>query len=737
MSNHNFIVVSNRLPVTVSKNNGKLEFTPSPGGLATAMSSVESDDPMLWVGWPGINSEDLTPSDKRIITNKLREFGCAPVFLSAEQVEKFYEGYSNETLWPLFHYFQSTAQFNTEHWKTYRQVNALFNKAILKYADANATIWVHDYHFMLLPGTLRKSLKNASIGFFLHIPFPSFEIFRLLPQRQEILEGLLGADLVGFHIYDYVRHFTSSVLRALGHESQNGSIMLGDRIVKADAFPIGIDYKKFKKTVASKEVEAEIDTLTEHYKDQSIILSVDRLDYSKGILHRLEAFEAFLKQYPKHHRKVTMVVIAVPSRTAVDAYKELRDQVEQAVSRINGEFGDVDWAPISYQFQNQPFHKLLALYAHADVALVTPVRDGMNLVAKEYVACKQKTSGVLILSELAGAVDELPEALVVNPNDTTSIVEALETALRMPVRQKKMRITAMQRRLSSYDVQRWASDFLDQLNQTKELQHKRNQKLLNVEAKKSLTQEFAAAKKPLIVLDYDGTLKPFVNSAKANTAVPSRKLISLLSALTEKATVHIVSGRHREALDTWFAHLPLNLAAEHGYWVKRGNSWQSSNLDTSHFKGLVMPLLIKYTERTPGAVIEDKNSSIVWHYRNVPPELAYVRKQSLKHDLRDLLKDTGVSIHSGSKIIEIKPSSINKGTIVSDVLSTGSYDFVLCCGDDYTDEDMFKAMPDTDYAHSVKVGLGDTAARHQVASITDMLKLLKSLADSDKLPSSI
>ena len=365
-SKQKFIIVSNRLPVSVSRQNGKLVFNPSPGGLATAVSSVDAPDTgKLWIGWPGITSEELRPGERALITRKLRSSGCYPVFLTKIQVANFYDGYSNATIWPMFHYFQSLAKFNASHWQSYKEVNELFSKTVAKQADPEASIWVHDYHLMLMPSLLRNRLPETEIGFFLHIPFPSYEIFRLLPNRQEILNGLLGADLIGFHIYDYARHFLTSTHRILGLESTHGSIVLDDRMARVDAFPIGIDYEKFKAAVTDDITLAEVRTLKDHYRNQKIILSVDRLDYSKGILKRLEAFEQFLKDNPRYHKKVVLVVIAVPSRIEVETYKDLRDVIEKTVSRINGTFASVDWTPISYQFQNLPFEQLVALYFHS------------------------------------------------------------------------------------------------------------------------------------------------------------------------------------------------------------------------------------------------------------------------------------------------------------------------------------------------------------------------------------
>jgi trehalose 6-phosphate synthase/phosphatase len=732
MRESRFVIVSNRLPVSVSKVDGKLVFSPSSGGLATAMSSLDTGtSKQIWIGWPGISSDDLTTQEKAVITKKLRAYNSVPVFLTTQQVKLFYEGYANATLWPLFHYFESYAKYDDQYWDAYKKVNRLFVQAIVKHADERSTIWIHDYHLMLLPRLTRKVLPRSSIGFFLHIPFPSFEIFRLSPNRKELLEGLLGADLVGFHTYSYARHFMSSVLRTLGHESNHGSIMLDDRTVTADAFPIGIDYQKFTQALHDPVTEKEMALLQDHYDGKKIILSVDRLDYSKGIPNRLKAFEEFLQKNPSWHKKVNLVIIAVPSRTEVQTYRDLRESIEQTVSRINGTYATVDWTPISYQFKNIPFEQLIALYRRADVALVTPLRDGMNLVAKEYVACKQDTAGVLILSELAGAADELQEALRINPNDTPSIVTAIEAALTMPKRTQKQRLAAMQRRIAQYTVQRWASDFIEQLNYSKQ-QQSRGSKMLTPKDRSMLITDFTKANKRAILLDYDGTLKSFVNSPDPSQAAPSPALIKLLGELADQPGTElcIISGRTRDALEGWFGSLPISLVAEHGSWVKQNGEWAQGLFSFQEYKRKLLPVMERYAERTPGAHIEEKNFALVWHYRNVPPELAYARNASLKHELNGLLAGSEVSVFSGNKIIEVKPRAIRKSTIVTEILDSDYPDFILCAGDDYTDEDMFEALPE--FAYSIKVGLHETHARYQVASVEKLRELLKSLEQAAK-----
>lgn len=725
------VIVSNRLPVSVSKSaDGELVYTPSNGGLATAMSSLETGSKQVWIGWPGIASDELDDDEKTSISKKLEEYGCVPVFLTKEQVHNFYEGYANDTLWPLFHYFQSTAKFSDNYWQAYEAVNQLYAEAVFGHAGETSAIWIHDYHLMLLPELVRAQLPGSSIGFFLHIPFPSYEIFRLLPERKQILKGLLGADLVGFHTYDYARHFTSSVLRLLGHESRHGTITLDDRKIQVDAFPIGIDYKKFVSSVQSDEVAVELKRLDDHYRGQRIILSVDRLDYSKGIARRLEAFEQFLRENPQHHKKVALVMVAVPSRTEVDTYRELRDYIEQTVSRINGMYATIDWTPISYQFKNLPFEQVVALYAKSDVALVTPLRDGMNLVAKEYVASKQDRTGVLILSEMTGAMDELPESLRINPNNTSTIVQAIDQALSMPEAEQRQRLRKMQRRLAQYSVQRWASDFIEQLGYSHERQMRQSGKILRNGNQGKLIEDFSKASKRLLLLDYDGTLAQFVDSPDPDAAAPQQALLTDLKVLASmpNTEVCIISGRTREALESWFGDLPLTLVAEHGSWVKQDNNWAQEQVPFQQYKDVLLPIMERYAERTPGAEVEVKNFALVWHYNGVAPELAYDRTANLKHELNTLVGNSEVGVYSGRKIVEVKPRGIHKGTVADELLADSQADFVLCAGDDYTDEDMFKSLPEE--AYTIKVGIKDTHARFQLPDVAAMRRLIHTLADT-------
>jgi trehalose 6-phosphate synthase/phosphatase len=544
-------------------------------------------------------------------------------------------------------------------------------------------------------------------------------------------EGLLGADLIGFHIYDYARHFLSSCLRLLGIPSHQGLLEYDGRTVKADAYPIGIDYGKFTDALQHKETKKSIETIQKSNKHQKLIVSVDRLDYTKGIPERLEAFRLLLEKYPEYIGKVRLLMVEVPSRTEVETYKNLRDTIEQAVSRINGMYGTVDWAPISYQFQNLPFNEIVALFAAADVALVTPIRDGMNLVAKEYLASKQKSPGVLILSEMAGAIDELPEALGINPGDTHLVAEAMHEALEMPKKEQLRRLGVMQRRLRSYTVQAWGEDFMNDLTQAGSARQMQHKKRMSAESRAELTAAFKQASTRLILLDYDGTLRKFVSTPRASAAKPTREVLKLLKKLTNdpKNQVAIVSGRPKKTLQGWFKGIRLTLAAEHGAYTRYDEEWVPVEDDFRPIKKQLRPILEKYVSRTAGSEIEEKDFALVWHYRNVAPELAFVRANELRRELEESLTDDSIGVFSGNKIVEIKPADINKGTIAAELDAVYQPDFVLCAGDDYTDEDMFGELSDSTF--TIKIGPGDTKARFQLASIEELLKLLEELTAAE------
>ena len=725
------IIVSNRLPVTVVKRKNDLSFQPSVGGLATGLGSIYKSYNSVWIGWPGIFSEKLDTKERKEIKRKLsREFSCYPVFLTKKDIDLYYNSFCNKTIWPLFHYFIQYTVFNKKLWEAYKQVNEKFRDIIIEIANPDDIIWIHDYHLMLLPKLVREKLPNAKIGFFLHIPFPSLEIFRLLPWRGEILEGLLGADLIGFHTYSYVKHFLDSVRRILGYEHTYGELTLTNRIVKADAFPIGIDYEKFANAASDAKVQREIDKIRKKVGDRKIILSIDRLDYTKGIPQRLEAFDLFLDKYPKFKGKVTFIVVAVPSRTKVEHYRLLKKQVDELIGKINGKHGALGWVPIWYLYHPLPFHMLAALYNTADIALITPFRDGMNLIAKEFIASKVDSKGVLILSEMAGAAEEMGEALIVNPNNREEIVESLRDALLMPDDEQIERNKAIQKRLQRYDVKRWAKDFINSLIHFNELQQELSTKRFTNEIKSKLLDDYSKSNTRLILLDYDGTLVHFAE--RPEKAKPDEELLKLLTSLASnvKNEIVIISGRDRATLDKWFGALNIGLVAEHGAWIKeRGKNWKTIEPLKNDWKKEILPVLEMYVDRTPGSFIEEKDFSVVWHYRNCNPELAAVRVKELKDILLNLTANLDIGVMEGNKVIEVKNINVNKGRAVLKWISKRQWDFILAIGDDLTDEDIFAVLPDT--AYSIKVGLGSSKAKFYVESVVDVRCLLSKLERAD------
>lgn len=725
------LIISNRLPVSVAKRANNLSFQPSVGGLATGLTSFRDSHQSQWIGWPGIAKDKISEQQKQEITDKLKKENCHSVFLSTKDVRNFYYGFCNKTIWPLFHYFPLYTAYEEPYWQTYRNVNKAFCETVIKIAKPDDCIWIHDYQLMLLPQLIRQKLPNAQIGFFLHIPFPSFELFRLLPWRKEILKGLLGADLIGFHTYDYVRHFLSSTTRIAGTEHSMGALAVDDRIVKADAFPMGIDYERYSEAAENPTVKKRLATIRKEVGNRKIIISIDRLDYTKGILQRLEAFDQFLTQNPEYKEKVTLILVAVPSRTGVEDYAELRRQLEGLVGRINGEHGSLGWVPVWYLYRFLPFERIAALYNAADVALVTPLRDGMNLIAKEFVATKKDGKGVLILSEMAGAASELGEAVTVNANDKQEIIDALKEALEMPIEEQTERNRLMQSRLSRYTVTRWANDFLEALSDVKKTQAELSVRRLAQPIREQLVAEYDKSSKRLFLLDYDGTLVGFVG--RPEKAGPDKELWALLQALaTEpKNEVVIISGRDKETLSFWLGNTNSSLIAEHGAWIKaKDKDWQVIEPLRNDWKDTIRPILELYADRTPGSSVEEKDFSLVWHYRKADSELASLRIQELRDAVLNFTENLDIGVFEGSKILEVKNIGISKGCATERWLAKGKWDFILAAGDDYTDEDMFSILPES--AYSIKVGYGISKARFNLYSVNELRGLLEELTNKQK-----
>lgn len=723
------LIVSNRLPIKIFKKDGAINYQTSEGGLATGLGSIYKQGNNLWIGWPGAEVED---SEKERVTSDMMEQNLCPVFLTQQEINDFYEGFSNETLWPLFHYFPTYSDYNPQYWEAYKQVNQKFANAIIKSATKDDVIWVHDYQLMLVPEMVRKEIPEISIGFFQHIPFPSYEVFRLIPWRKELLNGLLGADVIGFHTYDDVRHFISAANRISGLTNIANEIRVDTRTVTIDAFPISIDYKKYRALAEDANTRRNERKLRQLINHNRLIISIDRLDYSKGIIHRLQAYQLFLEQHPELRGKVAMIQLVVPSRDSVPKYKELKEEMNRMVSEINGRFSTLGWQPIQHFYRSFPLHLLSALYKAADVALVTPMRDGMNLVSKEFVASKTDQKGVLILSEMAGASRELSEALIINPNDIWDFADKIYQALNMPEDEQKRRMTAMQQTVSKFDIFNWVKNFMDKLEEVKAQQQAMLTRNINPSIRQKIAISYYYGQKRVIFLDYDGTLVPFNKNVMG--AVPDADLLQLLEDISSDKhnKVVITSGRDYQTLDKWLGHLPIDIIAEHGAWYKdHGKFWRSKRDLNDNWKQEIFNVMNQYARRTPGASIEEKSYSLAWHYRKVENGLGDLRAQELTADIKHFVSDRGLQLLQGDKVIEIKSIAVNKGRAARRWLEKEEYDFIMAIGDDYTDEDTFKAMPED--AITIKVGSTISAATYYLSSYEEVRKLLREMANASSI----
>ncbi|MDO0825204.1 bifunctional alpha,alpha-trehalose-phosphate synthase (UDP-forming)/trehalose-phosphatase [Desulfosporosinus nitroreducens] len=737
------LIVSNRLPLNGVQQNGKLIFEQSAGGLVSGLSayldSLKStsaqDIEYIWIGWPGITVPDkMQPEVKSVLS----DLCASPVFLSEEAMDKFYLGFCNKIIWPLFHYFPTYTVYDKDYWFQYQDVNKIFRDAVLEVIKPGDIIWVHDYHLMLLPSLLREKLPHTPIGFFLHIPFPSYELYRLLPAAwgSEILHGLLGANLIGFHTQEYAQYFLRSTLRILGHEHKLGQILSQDHAVKVDAFPMGIDFQRYHSIPMGSEFGHNLKELEQLLHGFKAILSVDRLDYSKGIGNRLQGYKLFLETNPQWCEQVVLLMIVVPSRVGVEHYQQMKRQIDELVGEINGRFGTLNWTPIIYQYKHLPLDSLLAMYRQSDVALITPLRDGMNLIAKEYVAARTDQTGVLILSEMAGAAKELGEALIINPNNLEAISGALQQALAMPETEQKKRNQVMQHRLKGYDVVRWSGDFIQELMQVQKDQFFT---LPLDQHKQALLTAFHQADKRLLLLDYDGTLVPFTNNP--DQAKPDQELLDLLKDLAKAGTeVVIISGRDRGILETWLGFLNITLVGEHGAWLKRrGEQWSLSKPLVNSWKRQLMPMLEMYTDRLPGSFIEEKEFSLAWHFRQANSELSAACARELMDELVAFTSNVDIHILQGNKVIEVRNSEVTKGSTGLSLALKQDYDFILAIGDDTTDEDLFAILA---LEHSwpgvlapkkftIRVGTDKSQASYFLPNYVKVRKVLQELADME------
>jgi len=727
------VVVSNRLPVDSQIGaDGTVTWVRSPGGLVTALESVMRDTTAAWVGWPGSADLEVEPFDAD-------GMHLVPVPITGEDFEHFYEGFSNATIWPLYHDVIAVPEFHREWWERYVAVNERFAAAVATVAAEGATVWVQDYQLQLVPRMLRQLRPDLAIGFFLHIPFPPYGLFSQLPWRARIVDGLLGADVVGFQRASDAANFATAVRRLSGavvRAQRRGSqveVLDGEgrrRTVDVRAFPISIDAAALDALARTPAVQARAREIRESLgAHRTLFLGVDRLDYTKGIVHRLKAYGELLEDGLIHVDDAALIQIAVPSRERVAAYVQLRDEVELMAGRINGDHQTLSHRAISYHYHAYPREEMAAMFLAADVLLVTALRDGMNLVAKEYVASRFDEDGVLILSEFTGAADELRRAVLVNPHDIEGLKNAMIEAMRMPKAQRRARMRAMRRRVAEYDVARWSSDFLEALSNAATASLAGQEPL--PAALDDALEALARAPRLLVALDFDGTLSPEVDDPLEARALPeARDAVIRLSELPD-TRVALVSGRSIEALEAVTERLPesIFLVGSHGAELRLGAGMEFSPLGADEEADLTRlgAALDAVVEGHDGVWLERKPAGFALHTRLATQETSRIARLVALEALERSMARERIVVRHGRTTLEFAVRGSTKGDSIDHLRRVTAADAVFFAGDDVTDEDAFAALLPADVG--LKSGPGATVADHRVSGPVEVALALHRLAD--------
>lgn len=724
------LLVANRLPVTLDASGGEVLLRPSHGGLATGLRGPHRASDGLWIGSLG-DAPKLHGERARQLAARLKEERLVSVNVRPTDYARYYAGFSNGVLWPLFHYLLERIPEDTRDWESYRRANEVFAKVVESHYRAGDTIWVHDYQLTLLPALLRRALPDATIGFFLHIPFPASDVFRTLPWRAEVLEGMLGADLVGFHDFSYLRYFAKSAARILGADFGLDYVKYDKRTTRLGVFPMGVDAAEFAARAEHPDVLEQAARIRREAEDQSILVSIDRLDYTKGLRKKFQAFARLLDQNPQRRGKVRLIQVAVPTRTDVREYAKFRREVDEAVGRINGLYGTLGRAPIHYMYRSVSEVELAGLYRAADVMLVTPLRDGMNLVAKEFVATRTDGDGVLVLSEFAGAASELGEALVVNPFDVGGLAAAMERGLTMAAEERALRMRALRRRVAAHDVHRWARSFLDAL---KEVQHRppaSESRTLSARDAAELAEKIRHRTSVHWILDCDGPLAP-PNPRDAEEPAPEVHAILAALADTPGWSVSIVSARPREVLDPWFGDLPVALYAEHGYWSRESGEcgWRPAReLDTT-WKAALRRVLDDFTHRTPGSRVEETSHSMSWHYRGADGDVAELQARELTLHLEDMLSNSPVRVvrNGVERVVVVRQLGVDKGRVLEHLRNGEGDCLVVGVAGEASGEELLAAMPAASI--SIHVGRKPTRAMHRLRDEAELLAFLRQVVQA-------
>ncbi|KAK7347179.1 hypothetical protein VNO80_21706 [Phaseolus coccineus] len=777
------IIVANFLPLNAQKDkmSDKWCFKYDEDAILLPLKDgLSSNTEVFYVGSLNV---DVDASEQENVSLQLQEkFNCLPTFIPSDLQKQFYDGFCKRHLWPLFHYMlpfnpHCGNRFDKSLWTAYVSVNKIFADKVTEVINPELDyVWVHDYHLLVIATFLRKRYNWIKLGFFLHSPFPSSEIYRALPVRDEILKALLNADLIGFHTFDYAHHFLSCCSRILGlkYESKMGYIKLEycGRIIVIKILSIGIDMCRLQSALNHPSFTFHVREICEKFKGKKLILGVDDMDIFKGISLKLMAIEQLLQQYPEFLGELILVQIVNPARSAGKDVDEARNEVHDIANRINESFGFPDYKPVIIIDRHVPMYEKASYYALAECCIVNAVRDGMNLVPYEYIVCREGSpnrdkalhigsdpprTSALVVSEFIGCSPSLSGAIRVNPWDIDAFANALNMAIRMPSGEKQLRHEKHYRYISYHDVAYWAKSFLHDLEHSCKDHHSKNYwaigfglnfRVLSLSPtfrklnKSHAVSSYERTNCRALILDCDGTVVPSIDNT------PSPEIIDVLNNLCSdpKNIVFIVSGRGKTTLSEWFDQCQnLCLAAEHGYFIKwsQQSTWEMNHTSiVSSWKEIVEPVMRLYTEATDGSYIETKESALVWHYCDADPKFGTWQAKQLLDHLECLFANEPVTVKKGKHIIEVKSQGITKGLVVENILSKmtkdgQSPDFVLCIGDDGSDEDMFESLLSKVYSETsytapqifaCTVGQKPSKARYYLDDNEDVMGLLRALS---------
>jgi trehalose 6-phosphate synthase/phosphatase len=666
------VIASNRLPFTVECVRSRLELRPTTGGLASALAAVHSRGDNLWVGWPG-DCSGLDDRGRAELDATLEQRHFVPISLSGRELIDYYDGICNAALWPVLHYQLERLPLNFPPFEAYRAVNERFAEALIARYRPGDTLWIHDYHLMLVPAMVRRRLPDAQIGFFLHTPFPAGDVFRVLPWRRELLDGILGSTLVGFQTAGDAANFGATLRGLMGYAVDASGVIADGRRVDYGTYPVGIDADRLRESGRPTRRFARTDC--------RLFVGVDRLDYTKGIPLRLAAFERLLAAHQALRGTVQLLQVAVPSREHVPAYSTLKREVEALIARVNVRFGTSTWTPVRYFPESLPPADLAALYRAADVMLVTSLRDGMNLVAKEFVSSREDEDGVLVLSELTGAAGELQEALTVNPYSVDDLVDTMVQALEMDQEERRSRMVALRLRTSGHTVHNWADRFTSDISAA-------TAGCLNrpAAAAETIGAAIERGAHVSLALPFEGVLVP--DARDASRSGPDPELMHLLREITLRSglTVHLVSGFDHELIDEWFDRVPAVLWAEHGLWRRDagGRRWRLTQWAASEWIDDVRQLMEQFVTSTPGAFVEARPTALTWHFGRADAAFGQSQAQTLAALLRDAADFLGYEVTAGPGLVEVRAAGLSVHRTVQKIIEMNQAHqvvFVACAGD--------------------------------------------------------